>query len=416
MIDLIDDTDWTAKRGFLRRYLEFTANSEGPLVFQYWTALTILSAVAGRRFSISKGHYNVYPNLYTILIAPSGACRKTRTSALGVSLLDGIDVRRLSNKITPEALIHNLRGAEIVQDEDGPRLRSAAEGFLYASELGVLLSKAVYSEGTIELLTDWADCPDHWSYTTRKGGTIELDNVSLTLLGAIPAEHLGDALPSRVFGGGFLARILFVVQQTTPRYFPIPDPQDPVIKAQLQGFLTHLRQRAGVFVFSQDGRAWYEEWYRENRDVMGDLRLNGYYERKPDHLLRIAMLLALAEELPLDLTPELLARATATLSAIEPDMASAMKEINTTQAGKDLARVMRLFEGAPGPLSYDKVLDLLLPFMNQKSVDEALRALTQAQRLDKYISPTGDLYGRRTHDPRPEDLSVLRNGELSAED
>ena len=106
VIDIPDWDDWMPERGFLNRYLEYTKNHEGPAVFQFWTGLTVLSAVIGRRYGVSKGFYNVYPNLYTLLIAPTGKCRKTTTSRIGVSLLDALDVRKMSTKFSPEDLIH----------------------------------------------------------------------------------------------------------------------------------------------------------------------------------------------------------------------------------------------------------------------------------------------------------------------
>jgi len=390
IVDIPDWDDWMPEHGFLNRYLEYTKNHEGPAVFQFWTGLTILSAVIGRRYGVSKGFYNVYPNLYTLLIAPTGKCRKTTTSKIGVSLLDDIDVRKMSTKFSPEDLIHRL----LLRDEDEVAV-PLTEALIYTPELTVMLNKTHYTEGMVDLLTDLADAPDYWSYSTRKGGKVELRNVCLTLLACSTSEWLGDAIPQRAFGGGFLARIVFVVQSASRRFFAIPKAQDPAIRAELVAFLAKVREQEGTFAFSEEGLAWYEEWYRLNRDVGGDLRLNGYYERKPDHLLRVAMLLAISEEAPPELTPQLLERSAATLDAIEPSMSAALKEINVSSSGRDSNRVFNLVNEARDKLSYEEIVGEMMAYMNSRAIDEALKALVMSQRIDEYITPIGRKYGKR---------------------
>jgi len=130
--------------------------------------------------------------------------------------------------------------------------------------------------------------------------------------------------------------------------------------------------------------------------VGGDLRLNGYYERKPDHLLRVAMLLAISEEAPPILTPALLERASLTLDAIEPSMSGALKEINISSSGRDSNRVFNLVNGANDKLSYEEIVGEMMAYMNQRAIDEALKALVMSQRIDEYITPIGRKYGKRS--------------------
>src|SRR5580765_1351277 len=272
MPDIIDYEPWLPETGYLRKYCEWTASHEGPLRFQFWTGLTILSASVGRRYWINKGYYKVYPNLYTVLVAPTGACRKSFTTRIGTEMLHGSSVRILSTKITPEELIYRLETARVT----GSKTQKNSEAFLYSSELTVLLGKQSYNEGLIDLLTDFADAPDSWSYATRGGGKVELLNVCLVLLACSTAEWLGEAIPQRAYTGGFLARIIFVVQEQTLRNYPLPVEQDETLREELKRFLTAVRQTGGAFVFTPDGLAWYEAWYRRNRDTTDfeDLRLN----------------------------------------------------------------------------------------------------------------------------------------------
>lgn len=391
MSDIIDMEEWAPRTGFLGAYLEWTKNHEGPLRFQYFTALTILAGMVGRRFYINKGYYKIYPNLYTLLVAPTGICRKSTTTKIGLSLMQRTDVRVLSNKITPEELIFRL---ETVR---GTKKEKPSEGFLYASELTVLLGKQSYNEGLIDILTDWADAPDSWSYATRGGGKIELTNICLVLLACSTPEWLGEAIPSRAYTGGFLARILFVAQDQTSRNFPLPMLQDEAMRDQLRQFLIQVRQTSGEFTFSQDGLAFYKRWYEENRDAndFEDLRLNGYYERRPDHILRVAMLMAIAEQLPLELTADLLRRAFAVLQAIEPSMPQALKQINLSAAGRENMRLLNIITSAKEHVPYADLMRAAMMFMSSRMVDETIRSLVASGKVVEFITPRGRVYGLR---------------------
>ena len=404
MLELIDYEPWLPNDGFLRRYCDWTAGHEGPLRFHFWTAATLLSAAIGRRYYVDKGYYKVYPNLYTLLVAPTGKCRKTSSTRVGMELLARSDVRILSTKITPEELIYRLESTRVA----GSKALKNAEGFLYASELTVFLGKQTYNEGLIDLLTDFADAPGSWSYASRGGGKVELQNVCLVLLACSTAEWLGEAIPQRAYTGGFLARIIFVVQQQTSRYYPLPMAQDEALREKLKLFLSRIRETTGEFTFTADGLAWYERWYRENRDTTDfeDLRLNGYYERRPDHALRVAMLLAIAEQLPLELTAELLDRAVQILMAIEPDMPAALQQINLSSAGRESLRLLQIITAAKEYIAHADLVRAAMTFMSARLVEESIMNLKAANKITELITPMGRAYALRDNGTPPAEDEI----------
>lgn len=391
MHDVIPDIEpWLPEGGFLRRYCEWTSGQEGPLRFQFWTALSMLSAAVGRRYWIDKGYFRVFPNLYVLLVAPTGKCRKSTTAKIGLSLLNNTDVRIVANKITPEELIFTLQAANFAKDK---RMRNA-EALLFTSELTVLLGRQSYNEGLIDLLTDWADAPDTWSYASRGGGKVELHNVGLTLLACSTADWLGDAIPQRAYSGGFLARIVFIVQEDTSRVIAIPPKRDPSWREALHSFLLRLRHSSGEFHFTDEGLEWYNAWYASTRGVTDheDLRLNGYYERRPDHLLRVAMLLALSEQTVLELTPSLMTRAALILEAVEPTMSLALKRVNLSQAGRESLRLIDIIGSAKDELSHPELLRMATPFMSMRIFEDTIRGLKESNKVLEYVTPMGRFY------------------------
>src|SRR3989304_1023207 len=60
--------------------------------------------------------------------------------------------------------------------------------------------------------------------------------------------------------------------------------------------LRHIEEVYGGFSVSEDGADWYDQFYASNKiNRSTDPNMSGYYERKPDHLIKLAMIIAVSE-------------------------------------------------------------------------------------------------------------------------
>jgi len=218
------------------------------------------------------------------IIAPSGRCKKTSACQIAVNMVNAVGLNVLADKLTPEVLVEALKD------------KNPATGLLYAPELAAFLGKQKYQEGMVPLLTRLMDCPDQWKSSTIMRGDAELRNVALTFLGASTLDWVQTEIPKSAFGGGFISRILFVVQEDTPHSFPLPPPMDEAKKRALLEKLRLMTQVRGQVTMDDDCREWYIEWYKKNqKKSYENKQFSGYYERKPDHSMRLAMLLNVSE-------------------------------------------------------------------------------------------------------------------------
>ena len=62
---------------FISEYLAYTQNNEAPAMYHRWSIITAMSAYLDRDYYIKQGHFNIYPNLYTILIGGPGTKKNT---------------------------------------------------------------------------------------------------------------------------------------------------------------------------------------------------------------------------------------------------------------------------------------------------------------------------------------------------
>lgn len=290
--------------GFLGQYMHYTDKQESPGSFHFWTAVTIIGGVLQRRAWVSKGVYKVFPNLYTILVAPTGKCRKSASMRLGLELVDRFEYMNiLADKTTPEALLEALQlgssSMEKKEEESNTKIQIVVDscGFIKASELSVFLNKNTYSSGMVSLLTDLYDCPSTYKYVTRNKSPVLLQDVAVSLLGASTPDWLATSIPEAAFEGGFMSRVMFVVKEERDRSIPFPIEPEKDEKANLRRELQRIRKHfRGEIILTKEAREWFRSWYENGADLTtGDNQLVGFVERKPDTLLKLAIILAAAE-------------------------------------------------------------------------------------------------------------------------
>lgn len=374
------------KSGWLYDYIQYTLQTEPPTVFHFFSGITILGVTIARRQYFPRGNGNVFPNLCAVLVAPPGKCKKTTACNLAVNLFRRIGGNVLADKITPEAIIESFQQSP------------TATGLIYAPEWSVFLGKQQYLEGLVPMLTALLDCPDLWSSATLLRGQTQLTNVAISHLAATTIDWMQSSITKDAFSGGFMSRLLFIVQQETPRSFPLPPPLDQVLGKRLIDGLLALQRVVGEVSLHPAAEQWYRLWYTARQNVSVEKHFAGYFERKPDRLLQLAILLNAAENPQnLVLSVETLERSEHILSWIEQYLPAAFAELTQSSIGDDQLRLLRQLRKAPnGELGHSEWLRMNTSKMDTQAFKKYCETLTQAGLIarDKtknrfYILPAG---------------------------
>lgn len=383
------DSSTSAGKGWLELYLEYTEQSEAPEVFHTWVGMSIISAVLRRKLWINQGYHRLFPNLYVVLVSPPGKCRKTSAINAGAAILrevDGITIE--SNKLTTSALIETLGGSGLQaatkmrkqDDDDAPAetdpdaalngIPSASAGHskivlyrectavLISTEFSVMLGHEAHQTGLIALLTDLYDCPEEWIYKTRSRGKEILDNVYLSLLAASTPDWLGQTIPANAIGGGFTSRMIFVVQKERRQDNPRPrlGKRELALRKELAIRLNRINDLKGEVTLSADAEAYYDHWYRNERipPVIDD-RFAGYFERKQDHLLKLAIIQSVAEDDSLVIRRHHLLKALDCFDLIEHAMPEAFAGLGVATTAY-IPKLMDQIRAAGGELDYAELV------------------------------------------------------------
>lgn len=312
---------------FISRYLRFVEGNEAPTPFHFWSALTVVAHVLGRRVSIDRGYFTSYPGqMITFLVGPA-ATRKSTAINLAVDLLRDIpDINIIANKLSTQSLIDSLDRGMVVDPITNLGHPADSTGFISAPELSVFLPKQSYVDELIPTLTDIFDAKSGpWINRTRGSGTVTLMNPLITMAAASTPDWLQTNIPINAYGGGFMSRIFFVWQGEKSKLISRPE-KDPNLKRRRLELLTELtwirNNLKGPVIWTKEGEDWYDNFYSTwNADkTERDEFHTKYHDRRAEHILRVATCLAAAEEHSLALDVKAFEKADEALRAIESQM------------------------------------------------------------------------------------------------
>lgn len=334
---------------YLTTYIKFTEKTEPPTNYHIWTCLSVVAAAMQRKCYLRWGFKTLYPNLYVVLIGPSG-CRKGTAMNIGKDLLLEINGINLSSEsVTREALIRDMKdGITTFTDPTDQMLKFHSSVTVVSEELSVFLGQQ--NVKFLADLTDWFDCSDQWTYRTKGSGTDKLVGVCVNILGATAPDWLRSILPQEAFGGGFTSRVIFVVEEQKKQIVPNPRIPDEII-ALRPGLVHDLEQiaaMAGEMIFMDETMEIYTAWYtkQSKSPAIKDPHFAGYCERRAIHVLKLSMVMSASRSCDRIITPADFKRALALLESVEPKMPRAFMGLGrakysdmTSQLYEYLARV-----------------------------------------------------------------------------
>lgn len=371
---------------WLQAYLVYTAEQESPEIFHVWCGLSAIAGALGRRVFFDMGYFNVYPNLYIVLVSPAGRCKKSTAMRMARGKLGSVpNVQFTVDSTTRERLILDMAAAY----KDGQSAMTA-----YSSEFATMLTSS--GMDMVAFLTDIFDSPSEWTHKTKSGGTNKIKSPCLNLIGGTTPSWIATAMPLDTVGIGLTSRIVFVYSNT-PRIKP-PIPKVSQTLKDLGDILDHdinqINALSGQYVFDggEDGPAYkkYETWYQSRiMNEAQDDRLAGYYERKPIHLLKTCMAVAACRRDELIITMDDLNDSLMLLNGLEPDMQSVFAHVGKNPLNYDietiLADVLRQERGV-------SMAELMAKFKYSVRKEELIEVLDTLMLMKKLRLDNGRYY------------------------
>ena len=323
-------------------FMEYTSNSEPPSSFKLWAALSVLSAALQRKCYLEWGPITFYPNIYVVLVAPSGRARKGTAMSFAEDFISDINVNLAAEAITREALIRALSDTtDNIQIAPG-QLEFHSSLTVFAPELTVFLG--YNNPQLMSDMTDWYDCRKKWTYRTKNMGTDEILGVYVSLFGATTPDLIRSALPLDAIGGGLTSRIIFVYEPNKGKVIPDPFLTDNelAMREKLKADLDRNHCLRGTFNVTKSFVELWTEWYlaQDNNPPFEDHRFAGYIERRPNHAMKISMLCNVSRSDKMILSDIDLQRAIDILTFTEQKMQQTFSGVGKAKDADIVTRVM----------------------------------------------------------------------------
>lgn len=365
---------------WLTGYLEYTSEQESPSLFHLWVGLSVLASALGRQVWINRGYYTLYPNLYVVLIGASARVRKTSAIRIGYELFrEALPNNVLvSQKITPEALI----GVFVEQYKE----KKVSGGSIVSDELGVFLGGSSKSSDTMQLLTKWYDCPSHFEYHTMIRGKEVMNNVYCNLMAGTTPLWLRDSMPKHAMGGGFTSRVIFCYQATPEHLEPWPEMTPALVRlrVKLVEDLRIIAKLGGEYKITKNAREWFTEWYTSvfHPETTPHASLDGYFGRKHDTLLKIAVLFSASKGNNKVVDEIEMRMALKAINENEKFLPQTLRLIQMTEIGEESEKVFRLIERR-GKVDHTSLMRQVSYCINSKRLEEVLGDLMVCEKIEQ---------------------------------
>jgi len=377
-------------KNWLLSYNEYTKWHEAPDSFHLWTGIMVIGSVLRRQVFYDMGYFKLYPNLYVVLVSPTGKSRKTSTAEIGMKMLREIVGINISADLTTrEALIKALADSQTASKISAGEIMYHCSLTIYSEELSVFLGRK--NQEMISTLTSLYNCAEKWIYKTKGQGSDYISNVWVSMLACTIPEYLGVYLPLDAIGGGFTARVIFVYENTTRRktynpkkYFTT---ETNLLRKDLIHDLNIISKLSGEVVITPEADKFMEDWYNstEISSVLAeDERFSGYWERKQSHALKIATILTASESDKLVIEKDTFKKALDILEATEETMPKAFGPLGRGAISPDIERVLNQIIQS-GEISHSVLLDKNWRHLDSRSFSLVIDTLIDMGAIEKFI-------------------------------
>lgn len=361
--------------GWFRAYLDYTRESEAPAQFHFGAALACVSGAMGRRPLIGWEAAPLFPNIYALLVGPTGTRKSTAINK----------AREVAVQAFPEAL-------NVLPNEGSPQGYASAlmqrnllgspiaDGLGIASELTVLVGRETYKEALGKWLTDWYDnMGDKWTRALKGEATYELVKPYVCFIGASNMTWLRE-LPESLIKAGYMPRHL--VFNALEKRHDAANPQfDDVDRMVLVGLLQErVRDLPETMTVGADAVMYMNRWYlgrvtKQERQEQDEL-FAAWLSRKLPHALKIACIWQIVDGGPKDeLQGKWLRRAARLVDWMDAGVMDVYRALGTTGEGLAVDAVTRCIEKRGGSIQLTALQRTLRNKYSAESVRSAIRTL-----------------------------------------
>jgi hypothetical protein len=371
----------------LQEYLNYTKDSESPESYHIWVFLSMVAAIIGKRAWIKFNYFNVFPNMYVILVSLPGVGKKSTAMRIGRQMVEEAETtaKITFDSITREALIGELETCMTVfETPTGGRYGSSPLTAI-ASELVILLSGG---GPMVEFLTDVYDSDKQWRYKTKNCGENIIQNPCLNIISGVTTDNFCSRIIKDAVASGFISRSVIIYDNEVKVESPFKMPTQPQLDSRQRVIarFTEISDLYGEVTFTPEAKKMFEEWYTTEFNELHRRATNMEFQsRKHIHVVKCAMLLAVSE-LSLVITEDYLGAAIELLRRVESNMKFVYMSAGANQHAELYLRILSAIKS----VEFVEYHELLQFFMKDVDEEDFIKIITTMESA-KYIQQTSSI-------------------------
>lgn len=275
---------------------------ETPESWIWWSLLCCISAAAGNNYHLTtlKGNLIYKPNLYVMLLGESGLGKGYPVNLAKRLVQKTNTTRVIAGRSSIQAIIKELATTRSVE---GQAPIQDSRGFIVNGELSTAI---IQDPDSLTILTDLYDgnYNAEWTNLLKGDGAEKLKYPYITaLFGSSPA-HFYDSIPQVNIDGGYIGRNLIIYEEKRSKNVDllddleaeqqVDDKFEAYIVPKYVPHLEKIGKNKGHLVPNEAARTLFNTWRRKWRESQTPDK-TGFLNRIPDHILKVAMCLCLAD-------------------------------------------------------------------------------------------------------------------------
>lgn len=375
----------------LYRYI--CGKSEVPETYNFWGLVSLIAAAVEDRVWYQKfKHEQLYPNLFIMLVGPSGLGKGVALSQLVRLAENSTNINKWRGRVTAAHLIDHL--GKTTTDEWGQQCLANPKLWLIMDELQNDISpNPKMVEDFIFFMTEIYTASNYRIDTgTRTSGYVSIEKPIVNWLAGTTEADLRELMNTRLLRSGFTARCCFIFGEYdfNKRYEDIiyPDDYEEVFQ-HLCARIWMLQQLEGPLGITSTAKMELGLWYR-TRPSPDDELLYAAWKRNHDLILKFSTILCLSDGGELIIQHKHIIKAQAMLNVVNEHysrMVEAAVETRTTKPTNQMGK----FLAEKGKIDHTSVLRYFRAKrgMNARQVKEAVNELMQDGCIKLEYGPKG---------------------------
>lgn len=384
---------------FLTQYLHYVGETEAPTFYHRWSAISMIGAYLGRQYSFSFGHFELYTNMYAMLIGEPGA-RKSTAIKIAKTIIKQAGYSRLSaDKSSKEKFMLDLAGIQDEKDnktlddildqnlwgpEAGENNTEPAEMYIACDEFNDFIGLG--NMEFISLLGSLWDFNGEFTNRIKNGKSVLINDPTISILGGNTPVSFAKAFPPDTLGQGFFSRLLLIHGEPTGKKitFPIrPSVEDThAIVSKLQRIKLEVR---GPAKLTSGAEQLLDRIYKQT-PPMEDNRFIKYSNRRLTHLLKLCLIIS-ASHYSTSITEEHVVEANTILTHTEHLMPKALGQFGKGKNSDITHRIMNILTDTSVPLPVKEIWKFV--HNDMEKIDDLVNMLRNLITADKIFSING---------------------------